>query len=396
MRRKPHLFCALVFAGHLLTAGTSYGAFLYANNFTSLGSFTAGASFQITTSNFGGAAPSMNIACDGSAGTCNGVFARRDGTGGACTSDADCIAVFTFSDFTLNGKSITFDNANSSLPVAILSQGDMSLSAPAFSTINLNAEAGTQSTPGFGGPGGGSGGNGPGAGGDSTDFAGGGGGGFGGAGGAGESSGGTGGTGGPSYNANNLMSSVLEGGSGGGNAVNGSKGGGGGGAIELGALGTLTIKDVTIDALGGAGGTDQAADGGAGGGGSGGAVLIHANIVDLSNGFFSDTGFIRTTAGNGGNKGSSNFSEGSGGGGGGGRIYVAAATSVLGVSTPLTTCDQFDFISNGGIGQGGAGNGSIGTCLVEINATAIPESSTYAALFALFALGFVAYRKIRQ
>lgn len=76
----------------------------------------------------------------------------------------------------------------------------------------------------------------------------------------------------------------LQGGGGGGGGGNrtvtatasefpGGGGGGGGGAVELGAIGEITITD-PIFADGGAGG---AANGGDGGGGGGGSLLVHSN-----------------------------------------------------------------------------------------------------------------------
>ena len=92
-------------------------------------------------------------------------------------------------------------------------------------------------------------------------------------------------------------------------------GGGGGGAIEIGAVGTVTIEgSLGIYAAGGSG--QQRIDilggtGPGGGGGSGGAIFIHGNTVVISS-------YLVAIGGDGG---PGNFNN-DGGGGGGGRVLI--------------------------------------------------------------------------
>src|SRR5208337_2143176 len=86
----------------------------------------------------------------------------------------------------------------------------------------------------------------------------------------------------------------LQGGSGGGIGSN-SPGGGGGGAIELGAVGNISVKGSVL-ANGGcaiSGGLDT----GGGGGGAGGGILLHGEGVTLS-------GLLSAIGGSGGSGGS--------------------------------------------------------------------------------------------
>jgi hypothetical protein len=104
-----------------------------------------------------------------------------------------------------------------------------------------------------------------------------------------------------------------EGGSGGGGggssggAAGGGGGGAGGGALELGALGTVDLRNSSITLSGGTGGQggsgNNVAQAGGGGGGSGGSLLIHGSIILM--------GQVDASGGD---------SANDGGGGGGGRV----------------------------------------------------------------------------
>ncbi len=226
----------------------------------------------------------------------------------ACTFDdgttihsGDCtgsVAVFTFDSLTLQDDILVAG----SKPVALLSQGDLSVEAT-IDGSGISALAG---------PGGGDGGaaatagDGTGAGaGSATD---GGGGAFGGDGG----DGGDGTLGGSAYG--DLLT-TLEGGSGGGG---GDGGGGGGGGIELGAVGDLSVTAAGSIFADGGDGTVAAAGGG--GGGSGGAILLHGatgtmeGILSASGGLGAGDGILS-----------------GGGGGGGGRIAIVGIDPGLGL-----------------------------------------------------------------
>lgn len=251
--------------------------------------------------------------------------------GGAVTYTGevhDGIAVFTFGEVLFDTDTFVVG----SVPVAVLSQGDLVVAAPI-------SAFGRDALPGPGGhPGGtavdGEAGAGPG-GGRATPRPGAGGGGFGGDGGNAQD----GGNGGASYG---NLAVLLEGGSGGAKSTetdggfgpdfeNGD-GGGGGGAIELGAGNRLDVTvDGSISVDGGEGDTD---DQHGGGGGSGGAIVLHATFGGLCDGGLSARG------GAGGDDGGFGFSEG--GGGGGGRITVLTLESncetvVTGGSSPNGT-----------------------------------------------------------
>ena len=286
-------------------------------------------------------------------------------TGVTFTQAGAALLVFTFSTFNLQaGVSITFMNdGGGSGAVAFLSQGDMTIAG----SILGNGHDGMFSSEGQGGPSGGNGDGGPGAGGPgwavhttggngfpATVLTGGGGGGYGGAGGNGDNEGARGAAGGISYNTD--LSSRLMGGSGGGSGAGAASaggpggggpgfGGGGGGALQIGALGSLTISG-TVSANGGQG---AYAGSGGGGGGSGGGILIQADNVAISvdavvsaqgaTGFGAAEftivpGFVYGTVG---------------GGGGGGRIFIGYHDSG---------------IINGGVNAGGAGGGATGTVVV--------------------------------
>lgn len=162
------------------------------------------------------------------------------------------------------------------------------------------------------------------------------GGGYGGAGGAGDSSGGV------TYGDEFLAD--LYGGSGGGGASHphqhGPGGGGGGGAMELIAMGTLTMSG-TIHVHGGAGGPFSYGIGG--GGGSGGGVILAADVLVFS-------GTINASGGGSG-------VGGTGGGGGGGRVafYADTFTTTFTNNNGVWTGSPFGTVSVAG-GTSGEGN----------------------------------------
>jgi hypothetical protein len=279
-------------------------------DFASLGAFpTAGGSYTINTSG----TPTLT---EPNGTTLTGVVFN-----GIAVFDFDSIVVFPG----IPPQSIT---AAGSLPLALLSRTNVTIGG----MINVSAQG--IFTPG---PGGGSGqfpnspSGGPGVGGNSgftgVAASGAGGGGFGGFGGAGTSLGSPGGFGGPSYG--DLLRQ-LQGGSGGGGPINGlpqagpGPGGGGGGAIDIGAVGSLTIISGGISANGGPGGS-SAASGFGGGGGSGGGIFLHADSVQL----FAGT-LLSAAGGDGGAGGMfpepTSFPVAAGGGGGGGEVTILAGT----------------------------------------------------------------------
>lgn len=87
----------------------------------------------------------------------------------------------------------------------------------------------------------------------------------------------------------------------------GGAGGRGGGAIEIGAIGTLSLAG-SVDARGAAGSSVRFVWAGGGGGGSGGHVFLHASDVVIDQG-----ALIDTTGGEGGDGGSSSGGSGWGG-----------------------------------------------------------------------------------
>jgi hypothetical protein len=239
------------------------------------------------------------------------------------------VAVFRFDDLTVNsGASITVIGGLVKRPIALLASGNLTYGGsilargttasngssggaiggpPGAGSGGMGGAGGAVSTLGVGGFGGGLGG---GAGAIFGNF--GSGGGFGGAGGF--ASGSAGGVNGVQPNFQ------LGGGSGGGGgiglALGGGGGGGGGGAVELGALGLLSIAGTaSINVDGGNGGSSPDVRQ-VGGGGSGGAILLHGRSVT-----FGTTGNAISAAG--GNSGAA----GNGSSGGGGR--VAIQTSVI-------------------------------------------------------------------
>jgi hypothetical protein len=310
--RKTVRPAAAVFAaslGAILCAVDTVAAPLDPNSFGSLGTLDVGSgSITIDTD-------ALSIS---GAATFNGTALSQLG--------GPQVAVFDFDRFNI-GAGVTI-NVIGSRPLALLSLGSMTIA----SGISLNGGNGAGAVGGAAGAAGGFAG---GAGG----MSGGPGGGPGGGGaalfseGAGGAYGGAGVTafggapGGVPYG--NLLN-TLQGGSGGGGQIsienNTGGGGGGAGAIELGAVGTLSLTSVLANGGVGAGYAHP------GGSGAGGGILLHAGAYSL--------GTIQALGG---------AAAGTGGAGGGGRIAVIGGTlTAEQVSALLPSVD-------GGASFGGAG-----------------------------------------
>ncbi len=247
--------------------------------FTSLGAFpTAAGTYSVST-----AGPTPFI--DGPTGqVLNGVIYNG-------------IAVFDFNSINLASNQVLVDPYPSSgvvaPPLALLSRGDVSING-SINVSGISFQGGLSGVLSSGGPGGFGGGSGPGAGGsggygsDQTGiyFSNGGGGGFGGQGGSGGAGSLTGppgsvqyspGGGGPGGGSYGNLAITLQGGSGGGiynTKVGNGSGGGGGGAIEIGAVGAVTVAGSIL--------ADGSAGVVGGGGGSGGGIFLHGDSVALT------------------------------------------------------------------------------------------------------------------
>ncbi len=291
------------------------------------------------------------------------------------------IAVFDFSSINVAPNATV--NVVGSHPLALLSQSDATFGAG--SSFNLNGGNGSggqinsmNSSPPPGGAGGiaGSGGYG-GAPGSGYGGNGGGGGGFGGGGGHYGSP-----TPGPTYG--DLLNKLEGGGGGGGGggisggrmAESGAGGGGGGGAIEINAIGALTLAG-NLNTIGGGGGFGVY---GYGGGGAGGGVLLAGNKVTLAS-----TGGINAYGGAGAG---SFYVPNSGGGGGGGRITIQTAAPDRFVSSGLLNVKggsgnlAYSFDSNLMRGPDYYSNGGNGVITINgrVTSTPAPGSLLVAAL----------------
>ncbi len=327
--------------------------------YTSLGAFDPASNVVVDTSN--PLQPKLSVG----ASDWFGVYENAN-----AGADSYTIAVFTFTDFELDAG-ITL-SATGDSPLAILSQGDISISG----TIDVSAQFDGLAAQ-IAGAGGGNGGNVPlpldgalaagapaGGSGVTGGVASGSGGGFGGAGGNGELSGSASGDGGIAY-AN--LSAGIQGGSGGsagGKTDSGGivvLGGGGGGGIELGAVGAITVTSTGEVLADGGVGRPAFLGGFAGGGGAGGGILIHAH--DVAQG-----GVLSANGGAGGSPGVQ-----SGGGGGGGAIYIAYNSSGSFDNTGGTQT------ALGGIAAGvGAADGAAGPIdIVAQGSSEVPEFETY-------------------
>ncbi len=294
---------------------------------------------------------------------------------------AEKIAVFTFDGILIgNGMTLT---ASGDRPLALLSYSDVTLAG--IGSINVSGTAGSGGNPGHGGPGGGDGDSGRGAGGSGSGGSGGSGGGFGGAG------GGT--SGGRAYG--NLLRS-LKGGSGGGRSSLG--GGGGGGAIEIVALGDISVGGAGILAMGGSGGSNTArGSSGGGGGGSGGGILLKGDSIEINS-------ILAAQGGRGG----STRNGGPGSGGGGGRVLIlygaggVGGTGTIDISGGMSTTAQgmegridiLDISDNGGPGVGDDGDQvSLGSVL---DRTASSPSRLFLCGLGVLALCDFARRRRRR
>ena len=331
--------------------------------FTSLGSFTTSGSNTTYTINTSGT-PTLTLP---GGGTINGVvYADTPGHN---------LAVFDFSS--INVAAGTMVAATGSLPLVLLSQGNVIIGG------TINASGATYNFPSntsVGGPGGGGGfspASGPGAGfGGGFSF---GGGGFGGGGAYGGIYKGINGSilgpapGGPSYG---NLSVSLQGGSAGGSFSYDSGGGaGGGGALEIGATGALHLLG-TAKIL--ADGGSVVGTGVLAGGGSGGGIFLHGNSVNLDAG-----GLISAMGGQGSGGltvgGPQGGSGGGGGGGGGGRVLVA-----FGSGGGTYTSSSFNV--SGGMSGYGSVLGGPGQITFGTTAFVTPEPSS----LVLSTLGFAA------
>jgi hypothetical protein len=277
-------------------------------------------------------------------------------------SGGPSIDVLAFDGLTI-GAGVTL-NLTGSNAVVIVVFGDATVSGSIHADGTTGAS--NSSTAGASGPGGnyncgsGTGGNGMGAAGtcsspfnsDPCRNAGGGGGGANTKGGAGNAGlGGTGGTGGNSRTNASLV--PLYGGCPGGDSAGyacTTSGGGGGGALQISALGTLTISaGASVTASGGGGGTSSCSSGfggtgnpypgGGGGGGAGGAVLLEGQTVTQSG----------TVAVNGANGGDAQA--------GGGHAPGSTSASNAGGAGNLSVPPPNPPYAGGGGGGGGGGYG---------------------------------------
>lgn len=262
------------------------------------------------------------------------------------------VAVFDFSNITI-GSGVTI-SVTGERALSLLSRGNISIN----SNISLNAGVSfSTSTPGPGGyagahnAGGNSGfpmyGTGPGAGGYLFGTQNGGlGAGFGGVGGGVSIGSGSSATyipGGASYG--NLFS-VLQGGSGGGLFSNGT-GGGGGGAIEIGAIGSVSVTSVSASGQSGANGFSTGSGGGAGGG-----IILSGSSISYT-----------SLSANGGNS-----SANPGTGGGGGRVALAGiADYTLGTSIANVSLTGGTSTALAGFNSGYAGVTTVDAIITRVS-----------------------------
>jgi hypothetical protein len=334
LERKWRLSTLCALGLSIVLAGNARADLLNPANFTSLGAFPTSPYYIDSGGEPGGpSAPE--------------IFSSQDGSVVATGVVYNGIAVFTFDS--INGSFLR--PAVGARPVALLSYGDINLGSisldtnPITGTGGPGSVVGTYTTGAVGAMGGAGGppGNGP----------------FYQAGQAG------------SYGAGSLVQN-LSGGAGGAGVTPPQVQGGGGGALEVVALGNITIG--SISAQGGTGGGAFGMGAGGGGGGGGGGVVIAGNSVSL-------TGTINVQGGTGGPGG---MYGGPGGGGGGGEIDILYGSG--GYSQTLTN----PFNVQGGLGgqdfsTGIPGdNGANGT----VNIEAVPEPSAF-ILFAVGGLGLL-------
>ncbi len=292
------LVCRLLLIGVLLwltsAAGGAKGEILDPSAFASLGPLPAG-NVILETSGM----PQVNGSPAGE------LFTPSDG--------GPELAVFTFDGGDVLGAGDTL-TATGSRPAVLLFQGTASLLGNVL--VSAGARVGGSA---------GSAGAGPGAGQGNSQ------------GGAGAGYGGAGGNSGLAARGGMYgTQTILQGGSGGGGAS--GTGGDGSGALQIGALGLLSVGG-TIDARGGDGSNGT----GGAGGGSGGQLILHAFDLTLS-----ATSFLTVRGGDGGLPSGAD----GGGGGGGGRVhFIHNADGAL-------ANDGFVLVSGGIAGGAPAQNGT--------------------------------------
>ena len=231
------------------------------------------------------------------------------------------VGVFDFSSINIgSGVAVNITGTNA---LALLSQSSANIAA----TLSVDGSGAEGDTGGAGGPGGFAGGNG------GSNPA------------NGQGPGGGGSNGSPGATYGNL-DTALYGGSGGGGA--GGGGNGGGGALDITAVGSLTVAD--INAIGGGGGDAMES----GGGGSGGGIILSGSTVSDSANVFAygmAGGHASLGAGGGGSFGGVGLSGTSnadgynfGGEGGNGQILVQSTSANQ--STSFATAGIF---SAGGV-----------------------------------------------
>lgn len=307
MHRMPIIAaaCVAVLSGEQLRASVAEAP-LGPNAFASLGSISFPGTYYIDTGN-GSSAPTITEISGGPPIVYTGVVSN-----GAAVFDFNSI------DFPA-GSTIT---TSGSLSLALLSGGSVSINAD----LNVDGVGQTAGSGGYNGGGPFASGTGPGAG--IFKVYGSGGGGYGGQGGATSTAANVGG------NTYGTPVDVFHGGSGGAGSPAGL-GGGGGGAIEISALGDITIAGEGIQA-------DGATANSEGGGGSGGGIFL-ATPGDVT--------LDAPVSANGGGGGEFAGDLSAGGGGGGGRILVESNLAI-----------EYSTISvNGGTTQvGGDVGGDVG------------------------------------
>lgn len=312
--------------------------------FSSSGTFNPGGNATVTAN--GSVAPTLTVA---GGTTYTGVYFSQG-------SGLPVIAVFDFASINL-ASGITL-GGSTSVPVAFLSRGSLTI-------------AGTIHAAGFGGGAGGTGAA------DSFSNGAAGGGLGGGAGGLGGNSVGNGGDGG-SYggsgfgnpgNVYGKLATALQAGSGGGGSSGsqfgavGNNGGAGGGGLELGATGALTLASSAVLSAPGTPGVSATSSppGGAGGGsGSGGGVFLHGNTLSLAGAVNADGG-----------SGSSGF-PGEGRAGGGGRVLLTESAFIVGTSPVPTTAVNVA----GGLQDSSGQRGGSGTADLAPDVTTVPTGQT--------------------
>ena len=250
-----------------------------------------------------------------------GYINNQNGMAEGAANGIPYVGVFDFSSINI-GSGVTV-NITGTNALALLSQSSANIAA----TLSVDASNATGDTGGAGGPGGFAGGNG------GSNPA------------NGQGPGGGGSNGSPGATYGNL-DTALYGGSGGGGA--GGGGNGGGGALDITAVGSLTVAD--INAIGGGGGDAMES----GGGGSGGGIILSGSTVSDSANVFAygmAGGHASLGAGGGGSFGGVGLSGTSnadgynfGGEGGNGQILVQSTSANQ--STSFATAGIF---SAGGV-----------------------------------------------